>query len=250
MGIRLFATATLIAGLFVSTGFAADRHIRLGGNLAMGYNTVMAIEDKDVISTTVLQQEPFIKKEAEISYRGANGLGGFGFELGGSMLYPINDMFSVRANLLLGYHMHSASFTRDSTYTEYTGDASGNYGRMNSKATHSSLGDHSFNQFNLEVPVLCHMVLPTGDESGFYAEAGLVFDLNISTSTDEIIVKDEDINQFTMGVSVGVGRPLPFQKFPIDLDIHLVFGMLSMASDDYFSPTDVQIRVAGTYWFK
>ena len=101
----------------------------------------------------------------------------------------------------------------------------------------------------MDIPILCRMILPTGDENGYYAEVGPVFSINFATSTDNVVVKKDDINAFTMGLSLGVGRPLPFENIPVDIDIHLVFGILSMASGEFFSPRDISIRVGATYWF-
>lgn len=249
MKIKFITTAVLVAGLLVSGSFAADRHVRLGGNLALGYNTVAGLDEKNVIETKTLSKDPFSKTQMEKSIKGIDGLSGFGFELGGSVDFPINDKISLRANLLMGYHTHSNALVQDSSIVKYSDNTASNaYKRMSAEPHSRSIGEHSFDQFNLEIPVLCRIILPTGDENGFYAEAGLVFDLNLSTSTDDFVVKPEYVNGFSMGISVGAGRPLPI-NVPVDIDVHMVFGVMSMANDKYFNPTDILIRVGATYWF-
>lgn len=246
---KIFAFALVAVGLLVSGSFAADKSIRFGGNLALGYNTVAGLETSHVVGTTILEKDAFSKTERTLEIKGADGLDGFGFELGGSIEFPINNSISIRGNLLLNYRMHSGNMAMDTVITKYSDHTvSGKFKKESSSFKRNNLGDHSFNQFGLDIPVLCRMILPTGDESGFYAEAGPVFSINLSTSTDDIVVKADQVNSFTMGLSVGVGRPLPFEKVPVDIDIHLVFGLMSMASDAYFSPNDVTVRVAATYW--
>lgn len=246
---KIFTIALIATGLLVSGSFAADRHIRFGGNLALGYNTVAGLETSHVVNTKVLDKDAFSKTEQTLEIKGADALDGFGFELGGSIEFPINNSISIRGNLLLNYRMHSGNLSMDTVITKYSDHTvSGKFKKESSSFKRNNLGDHSFNQFGLDIPVLCRMVLPTGDESGFYAEVGPVFTINLSTSTDDIVVKADQVNSFTMGLSVGVGRPLPFDKVPVDIDVHLVFGLMSMANDAYFNPNDVTVRVAATYW--
>lgn len=247
---KIFTIALIAVGLLVSGSFAADRGLRFGGNLALGYNTVAGLEPSHVISTSVLEKDAFYKKERSLEIKGADNLSGFGFELGGSIEFPISNSISVRGNLLLNYRMHSGNMALDTVDTKFSDNmVSGKYKKESTTIKRNNLGDHSFNQFGLDIPVLCRMILPTGDESGFYAEAGLVFSFNLSTSTDDIVVKAEQVNSFTTGLSLGVGRPLPIEKVPVDIDVHLVFGLMSMANDSYFNPNDITIRVGATYWF-
>lgn len=247
---KLFVLAMAVLGVLVSGSFAADRHIRVGGNLALGYNTVGGVDDSKILSTQVIDIDPFSKTDSSNAISGASNLGGFGFELGGSVDFPINDYISICGSLLLSYRMHSGNISFDTVYTKYSDtEVTGNYKKESSTVRRSSLGEHSFDQFNIDIPILCRMILPTGDESGFYAEVGPVFSINLSTSTDDILTKAENVNPFTMGLSLGVGRPLPFPNVPVDINVHLTFGFLSMASDTYFSPTDITVRVGATYWF-
>lgn len=246
---KIFTIALVVTGLLVSGSFAADRHIRFGGNLALGYNTVSGLDDSNVIKKETVEIGPFAKTERTHEIAGAADFDGFGFELGGSIEFPINDYISIRGNLLLNYRAHSGNLSYDTVYTKYSDvNVTGNWKKENAQAKRTNLGDHSFSQFGLDIPVLCRMILPTGDESGFYAEAGPVFTLNLSTSTDEWVVNSDNVNTFSMGLSVGVGRPLPFEKVPVDIDVHLMFGLLSLANDSYFSPRDITVRVGATYW--
>lgn len=250
---KIFTIALVVTGLLVSGSFAADKHIRFGGNLALGYNTVSGLDDQRILQPEKVNVEtatPMFQERQSIAITGANNLSGFGFELGGSIEFPINNYISIRGNLLLNYRAHSGDLSRDSIVTRYSNfnvEPNG-WKKEGDKYYRTPLGDHSFNQFGLDIPVLCRMVLPTGDESGFYAEVGPVFTINLSTSTDDVVVKADQVNSFTMGLSVGVGRPLPFEKVPVDIDVHLMFGLLSLANDSYFSPRDITVRVGATYW--
>lgn len=247
---KIFTIALIATGLLVSGSFAADKGIRFGGNLALGYNTVTGMEDGYTLSKKKLPgSTPFSYDEESMVLTGGNGLSGFGFELGGSIEFPINNSISIRGNLLLNYRMHSGTMIMDSVVTKYSNtDAGDKFSKSGESHHRTNLGDHSFNQFGLDIPILCRMVLPTGDESGFYAEVGPVFTINLSTSTDDVVVKADQVNSFTMGLSVGVGRPLPFDKVPVDIDVHLMFGLMSMAKSPTFDPNDVTVRVAATYW--
>lgn len=246
---KIFTIALIATGLLVSGSFAADKGIRFGGNLALGYNTVTGMDDSNVIKKETVEIGPFAKTERTHEIAGAADFDGFGFELGGSIEFPINDYISIRGNLLLNYRAHSGNLSYDTVYTKYSDvNVTGNWKKEDAQAKRTNLGDHSFNQFGLDIPVLCRLVLPTGDESGFYAEVGPVFTINLSTSTDDVVVKADQVNSFTMGLSVGVGRPLPFDKVPVDIDVHLMFGLMSMAKSPTFDPNDVTVRVAATYW--
>lgn len=255
----LITAAILATSVLVSGSFAADKSIRLGGHLSLGYGFVSGVDEHVVLSKSLVNENGFISKNVSNNIEGADDLSGFGFELGGSVMLPLTDYISIRGNLLLAYRMHSATLTYDEASQEIQHDLFNDKDvakQINHKRT--TLGERSFDQFSLDIPVLCRMLLPTGDESGFYAEAGLVFSINMSTSTD--ISTSTDMltnpnaplvqnNTFTMGISVGAGRPLPFENVPVDVDIHLVFGVMSMANDEKFNPRDISIRVGATYWF-
>lgn len=246
---KVFALALVVVGVLATGTFAADRHIRVGGNVALGYNTIGSVDEEIVLkkseSKTTDDKTEYIE-----SLKGANGLNGFGFELGGSVDFPISNFISLRANVLMGYRMHSGDLSLVNTKKYYLRNlVTDNYSSPQVNTSAQNLGEHSFNQFDLDIPVLCRMILPTGDENGFYAEVGPVFNINLSTSTDDQLVKAENVNKFSMGLSVGVGRPLPFEKVPVDIDVHLTFGILSMTNDEKFTPTDITVRVGATYWF-
>lgn len=256
----LITAAILATSVLVSGSFAADKSIRLGGHLSMGYNTVSGVDESIHMSKrNVPSGNAFISNVETRSIEGADDLSGFGLELGGSVVFPLTDNISIRGNLLLAYRMHSNALAYDVATQEIQHDLANNKD-VALKTVHerTPLGDRSFDQFSLDIPVLCRMLLPTGDESGFYAEAGLVFAINMNTSTD--ISTSPDMltnpnapmvqnNAFTMGISVGAGRPLPFKDVPVDIDVHLVFGVMSMANDEKFNPRDLLIRVGATYWF-
>lgn len=249
---KVFALALVVMGVLVSGSFAADRHIRVGGNLALGYNTVGNVDESFTMKKWIDLEhtDAFVKTELSHVKSGASNFGGFGADLGASVDFPITEYISLRGNVLLSYRMHSGNIAVDSVITKYSdATVTQNWKKETTNSVRISNGDHSFNQFNVDIPILCHMLLPTGDESGFYAEVGPVFTLNLNTSTDDMVAKAEDINTFTMGISAGVGRPLPFVNVPVDVDVHLTFGFLSMAKDIYFSPTDITIRIGATYWF-
>lgn len=247
---KVFALALVVVGVLATGTFAADRHIRVGGNVALGYNTVGGVDEGHTTFTRTIAHDAFTKTDSSNVITGAGNLAGFGFELGGSVDFPITNSISLRANVLLNYRMHSGNMTFDTVYTKYSDvNVTNDWKKEDTKTKRTSMGEHSFNQFGLDIPVLCRMVLPTGDESGFYAEVGPVFTINLSTSTDDLIVKAEDVNKFSMGLSVGVGRPLPFEKVPVDIDVHMMFGLIGMAKDAYFNPNEITVRLGATYWF-
>ncbi len=250
----LLTAAILATSVLVSGSFAADKGIRVGGHLSLGYNVVSGVDEYVVLNKHTETESPFIDKEITKSIVGADDLSGFGFELGGSVMLPLTDYISIRGNLLLAYRMHSNSIANDVATKTIQHDLMNNKDvALSTMHSRTQLGERSFDQFSLDIPVLCHMLLPTGDESGFYAEAGLVFSINMSTSTDisTDLVANTPVqsNSFTMGISVGAGRPIPVANVPVDIDIHLVFGVMSMTNDEKFTPRDISVRVGATYWF-
>ncbi len=247
---KVFILALVVVGVLATGSFAADRHIRVGGNVALGYNTVGGVDERNTIKSEIVDKDAFTKTVRTHEVVGASNLAGFGFELGGSVDFPITNAISLRANVLLNYRMHSGDMIFDTVYTKYSDvNVTNNWKKEQASSKRTSMGSHSFDQFGLDIPVLCRMILPTGDESGFYAEVGPVFTINLSTSTDDLIVKADQINSFTMGLSVGVGRPLPFENVPVDINVQMMFGILSMAKDSYFNPNEITVRLGATYWF-